>query len=294
MWYPEIGYVSNFKLRGHEMVNRKIYFLLGSFFLFNVHMDSRVYCLGNVGGKSEWAIKELSLSSVDDVVGLSCLWDSCAFEARKYCMDISYFRALWLLSSWSIEKYASFPDGFEQYEKFWMLVDKRVRNRMSYFSRFACYIDLKLYGDLYGESGLSPESFMTRSFFEEVSSEYCQERDYCQESNEKCNNVFFIATLNNKNDHVVGSLLAIDYGRDLEIRALVVQKEYRRKGVALSLLKQIEEYAMLHNVETITFCVSSNNNAMLRCALRAGYLEQKDEDGDSSDFVKNIVLHKSH
>lgn len=87
----------------------------------------------------------------------------------------------------------------------------------------------------------------------------------------------------NEDDVIIGSVRAFETGDTVEIARLMVHPNYRRKGLATLLLKEIEKYYLGKRLELYT-CTRSLCNIVLYESV--GYKEYKTVSGDSElDFV---------
>jgi len=70
-----------------------------------------------------------------------------------------------------------------------------------------------------------------------------------------------------------GFVLCSDLGDDLEILTLAVHPKCRRQGVAFSLLRTLQDFAVQHNKKKIFLEVNETNNPAITLYLKADFIQ---------------------
>ncbi|MBP6892235.1 GNAT family N-acetyltransferase [Candidatus Babeliales bacterium] len=219
----------------------------------------------------------LSTSSMDDVVGLCSCWIQNQQEVFGYGIEVSYEKALMLLIYSALDNHESYMQNAFDFEQFWQLVYQRVYDAMSYKNRLYYYMTRQM-GMFYADQ------LVTKAFFKEITASNTSGKE-----DNKSKNLFLITSVDGKPDRVVASALCRVVDQEIiEVKGLMVQKEYRKKGIASSLLQQIETYAKNNAIPEIEFEVYSSNHAMLHCAAKFGY-EQYDVRDDLEDIYERPI-----
>ncbi len=76
--------------------------------------------------------------------------------------------------------------------------------------------------------------------------------------------VFFVAEATTENSVITGYVGVYHIGDECDITNVAVSTKYRRKGIAIKLLKAVEEYSVSKNVYSITLEVRESNTPAIR------------------------------
>jgi ribosomal-protein-alanine N-acetyltransferase len=80
-----------------------------------------------------------------------------------------------------------------------------------------------------------------------------------------------IVRLAHDKESIVGYMIAQKVLDNIEIQQISVHPDYRRKGIAMSLLDQLIQIAQAESVERILLEVRASNHGAIRLYLKAGF-----------------------